>query len=262
MKAFAKLRILLRTVVASFLSLFWSMVLLSILMFGAAIFLCQMLQQTLEDEDVDLELRRWIFEYYGTSSRASLTMFEFTHSGGWPNYSRRIIEEVHPAYGLFYVLYVSIVVFAVTRIITALFLRDTLQVAASDADMMVQENMQKTKKYVARLQELFELADRSGDGVLTYEELEDICRYPEVRMYMHMLELDFYEAKGLFRLLDTGRGNVSLTEFVAGVMRLKGQARSTDMIAVGDACDKLNRRVSAIERQMSKQVHAIEAMGS
>jgi len=256
MKAFSKLRILLRTVAASFMALFWSMVLLTILNFGGAIFLCQLLQPTIADGDLDFELRLWVFQYYGTAGRALWTMFEFTHSGGWPNYARRIIEEVHWSYAIFYALYVSMVVFAVIRIITALFLRDTLQVAASDADMIIQESLQKTKKYVARLEQLFQLADTSGDGRVTFEELERICRVPEVRMYMQMLELDFYEVRGLFDLLDSGRGSVSLAEFIAGIMRLKGQARSMDIIAIGTSCDKIYGRCSSIEQRV-KELHGM-----
>lgn len=205
MKAFSKLRILVRTVAASFMALLWSMVLLGLLNFGFAIFLCQLLQPSL---------------------------------------------EVHWTYAFLFALYVSVVVFAVTRIITALFLKDTLQIASNDADMMIHESLQATKKDVAKLREIFELADKSKDGLLTLDELEDLCRIPEVRVYMHLLELEFSEVKGLFSLLDSGRGHVSLTEFVAGVMRLKGHARSLDVVAVMKDCEAILRRCKLIEDAM------------
>jgi len=262
MKAFAKLRILLRTVAASFMALLWSMVLLGLLNFGAAIFLCQLLQPSLLDEELKPEIREFIFEMYGTSARALWTMFEFTHSGGWPNYARPIVESVHWAYALFFALYVSVVVFAVTRIITALFLKDTLQIAANDSDMMIQEHLQKTKKYVEKLRDLFELADRSGDGMVSLEELEDLCNIPEVRIYMHLLELEFYEVQGLFNLLDPGRGKISLTEFIGGVLRLKGQARSMDMVAVNDNCYAIQRRCEEIQQKLLEHTSTLDELSS
>merc|ERR1719401_1578591 len=114
------------------MALLWSMVLLGMLMFGGAVSLCQMLQASIANEELPLDTRLWLFQMYGTSGRAVWTMFELTFSGGWPNYARRVVEEVHWAYAFFYATYVSVVVFAVTRIISALFLKDTLQVAAND----------------------------------------------------------------------------------------------------------------------------------
>jgi len=264
MKSFSKLRILLCTVGASFLVLLWSMVLLGLLNFGAAIFLCQTLQGALEDGDLDFETRRWVYQMYGTAGRAMWTVFEITFSGGWPNYARPVIEKVNWAYTIFFAIYVSIVVFAVTRIVTALFLSDTLQIAANDAEMMVHESMSKRLAYTQKLRELFELADKSDDGLVSLRELEEVCQIPQVRMYMNALELEVNEAEALFRMLDSGRGQVSLDEFVAGVMRLKGQARSMDLIEVARNCEGILARCRGMEktlRQLTCKLNTISRVG-
>jgi len=260
MKAFSKLRILLRTVGASFMALAWSMVLLGLLMFAGAVLLCQMLLPSLDDTTLEAELRIWIFDRYGTTSRALWTMFEVTFSGGWPNYARRLVEEVHYSFAFVYAIYASVVVFAVTRIITALFLKDTLQVAANDADMMIQESAMMKKQYAAKLHELFLVADTSVDGKVSFEEFKALCDIPEVRTYLHLLELDIDEAHGLFRMLDGGTGEVSLSQFTAGIMRLKGQARSLDVIAVMRDTDLILHRLTSLQSALS-QVAEFPALG-
>merc|ERR1712150_82084 len=65
--------------------------------------------------------------------------------GGHGTAMARTVVELHWSYGFFLVMYVSSVVFAVICIIQALFLKDTLDAAASDAEMMVQERLSSKK---------------------------------------------------------------------------------------------------------------------
>merc|ERR1712232_1359322 len=106
MHLFSKLRVLVHTLASSFLSLFWSFVLLGLFMFGSALILCQMLQFYMTEDSLDLQVRLWIFRMYGTSTRALYTVFEITFSGCWPNYARTIVEDVHWSFVFFFVAYI------------------------------------------------------------------------------------------------------------------------------------------------------------
>lgn len=77
---------------------------------------------------------------YGTTSRSFYTVFELTFSGGWPNYARNLVEDVHWAYAVFFFVYIIAVTFAMFRIITTLFLRDTLALASNDAEAAARPN--------------------------------------------------------------------------------------------------------------------------
>merc|ERR1719161_1211395 len=117
-------------------SLFWSFVLLVMIEVTAALFMTQILYDSITDENLDIEMRKFIYTYYGTTSRTTLTMFQITMApGAWGSLGRPIIEEVSPGFAWFFILYVGGVSFAIIRIITALFLRQTLQVAASDEEL-------------------------------------------------------------------------------------------------------------------------------
>jgi len=119
-----------------------------------------------------------------------------------------------------------------TRIITALFLKDTLQVAANDAEMVIQEKMNEKKAYAKKLMDVFEAADVTGDGKISLEEFEHFLTDPKVKSYLATLELDTHETKTLFSMLDDGDGEVTAEEFIQGAMRLKGGARSQDVISI------------------------------
>jgi len=229
---FAKLRILMGTIVASFLALVWSMVLLFITMLMFSMIMCQLVQPYFTDAAIDGDTISWMNEHYGTAGRSLWTVFELTFSGGWPNYVRTLVEHVSSIFAYVFAVYISLVVFAMTRIITALFLKDTLQVAANDAEMVIQEKMNEKKNYAKKLMDVFQGADHTGDGKITLHEFETFLAEPRVQSYLATLELDTHETKTLFGMLDDGDGEVTAEEFVQGAMRLKGTARSQDVVSI------------------------------
>lgn len=247
--SFSKLRVLLVTTASSFFALFWSMLLVFLFIYGSAVCLCQSLQLVVEDESEPLELREWVFTWYGSGSRAIWTMFLVTFSGGWPNYVHRLVTDVHWAYSLFFVMYVWLVVFAVTRIITATFLKDTLSAASEDAEMIIREQKVAKARLANKLHELFAVADKSRDGYVTLEEFRTVVKLPKAQSYFSSLDLQISEACELFAMLDDGDGAISYEDFCSGVMRLKGQARAVDVISMMRDCRRILQRCEALDRR-------------
>ncbi|CAJ1331143.1 unnamed protein product, partial [Effrenium voratum] len=116
-------------------------------------------------------------------------------------------------------MYVTIIVFAVIRVISAIFLKDTLDEANNDAQQLVLDRLRKKAEYVARLENIFHSIDSTGEGVLTEARLTEILANAKVKAYFQTLELDVQEGAALFHLLDTGDGEVTLEEFISGIMR-------------------------------------------
>mmetsp|Transcript_110175 Transcript_110175/g.306357 ORF Transcript_110175/g.306357 Transcript_110175/m.306357 type:complete len:228 (-) Transcript_110175:167-850(-) len=216
----------------------------------AALFLCQSLNSFLLDETIEEATRKWIFRYYGTPSKALWSVFEFTFSGGWPAYARPLVEQVGATYAVFFLTYISAVVFAMFRIVTALFLRDTLCVATADTEATIREKMKEKQAYAQKLRDFFEAADTSGDGMLSLSEFETIVRDERIKTYLGTLELDAGETKHLFDMLDDGDHQISIDEFLQGAVRLKGQARSQDVITIMHDCTKLMKKLTNIEKML------------
>merc|ERR1712125_228185 len=98
------------------------------------------------------------------------TMFEVTLSGCWPKYVRPLIENVSPWFAVFYFVYILAVVFALVRIIAAMFLKETLAIAAIDKEKELAAQQAKQVQFEKRLEEIFKKADHSGDGTLNVDE--------------------------------------------------------------------------------------------
>jgi len=250
MTVFKQLRILCKTILSSIGALVWSMLILFIIMIISALFLCQTLDDYIMDERNPDAIRLWVYQRYGSATRATYTMFEITLSGGWPQYARPLIEDVNPMFAGFFAIYVSAVVFAIIRIITALFLKETLQVAGQDQEMMVAEQMRRKNTYADKLRHVFEEADTSGDGMVSYDEFQTVLDDEEFKAVLTMLDLQVHEVSGLFDLLDDGDGCISFEEFVSGVVRLKGQAQAVDVVTILYENQKMVRKLQLIHQKV------------
>jgi len=162
---------------------------------------------------------------------------------------RPLVEELHPSFAFFFATYVSVVIFAITRIITALFLKEALAAASNDAETVIREKMRERQGYANRLQDVFNAADLSGNGDITLSQFEKFLEAPKVRSYFAALELDASEPKRLFELLDgDGDGRLVLDEFVNGAMKMKdGGAKSKEFVFIQEQLHKLGNKVMATE---------------
>mmetsp|Transcript_13000 Transcript_13000/g.25529 ORF Transcript_13000/g.25529 Transcript_13000/m.25529 type:complete len:303 (+) Transcript_13000:2-910(+) len=247
LRAFRSLRVLINTMVYCVASTCWSMIILIVFQVMASIFMCQSLHFFIVDESNNEDTRRWVYDMYGDGAKSFWTIFELTFSGCWPNYARRIIEEVSPLYSIFYFVYVYIVVFVIMRIVAALFTKETFNQAAQDNEMMVRSHSLKTTSLCQNLSYLFDEADLDGDGLLTLPELRELLAHQKVSFWMKELGVDIAEADALFALLHEGDGNVTRHEFIIGLTKLKGEARASDLVPLVATVERILGHVKALQ---------------
>lgn len=247
---FRQLRILVGTCVASIGALFWSMVLLMVLQIGFALAICQALQLFIADEREELADRLEMRQYYGNFLKTVYTMFEITFSGSWPARVRPVTSKVSGWYAIPFLSYIALVVFAVIKIVTALFLKETLHSAANDADMMLEDSERVSKAYQNKIEGLFRLADNDGDGLLTLQEFMETMNLRSVQHYLKVLDVTVNDSRILFDILDDGDGLVTITEFCQGISKLRGNVKPIDFVTLR----RENSRILKECRHTSKDV--------
>lgn len=231
------------------------MVLLGIFMVMGALMLGNMLQEFIADQGQDFDTREWIWQHYGTALRAMYTLYEITFAGNWPTYARPVIDGVSSYFAVFFLLYITLIVFAVIRVITAIFLKDTLDAASNDAEHLVVEKLQKKAQYVKKLEKIFCAIDEVGNGMITQQRMSEILQVPEVKAYFQTLEVDVHEGAALFHILDNGDGEVTREEFIDGILRCKGPARAIDQVAMQADLTHLHDKLSDILKILEEVHH-------
>merc|ERR550514_249253 len=141
------LRELVISITASIGALLWSFVLLLIVMIMAAIVVTTLVHSFIMDPSEDAVIRQDCYDNFGRFSHSLITIWEITlATGSWAKTGRLLIFNVSEWYVLFFVPYVWTVSFAILRVVSALFIKETLQAAASDPEVALVEKKKKSAK--------------------------------------------------------------------------------------------------------------------
>jgi hypothetical protein len=172
-----------------------------------------------------------LYEYFGTFTRAMITMFELMLAN-WPTVCRFLMEEIHEVFGLFIVTYKLLVGFGVVGVINGVFIQETFSVAQSDEYIMIRSRLRQMDHHKKSLQRLFQMGDQDRSGYMTREELEHLLETRAIRTWLEALDLRCTDPDMLFSLISRGEAKVSIDDFICGIARLKGGARNIDVIHV------------------------------
>lgn len=157
-----------------------------------------------------------------------------------------------PCTRFFFYIYVWCVTFAIVRVISAIFLKETLAAAAEDQETAMMEHMRKKEKEISHLRRVFNEADQNGDGRITWDEFVLLLNNEEVKNWLSHLGFDVVEISGLFKLLDGGDGEIEFDELLSGVMRIKGGAKHVDLLTLLYENQKLHHRLHEVKVQLNR----------
>jgi len=95
---------------------------------------------------------------------------------------------------------------------------------------MLNTKARMMREHRKKMGKLFKYADNDGNGSLDREEFEKVVDDPMVRKWLSSMGLEVDDVDILFETLDGGDGKVTADELVVGAGRLKGNARSIDLL--------------------------------
>mmetsp|Transcript_8770 Transcript_8770/g.19598 ORF Transcript_8770/g.19598 Transcript_8770/m.19598 type:complete len:654 (+) Transcript_8770:88-2049(+) len=283
--SFTELRILLRTVMRSTMALIWALIILTLIILTCSSLMVQLLHETIVDSTVRHDLRMWTFEHYGTASRAAWTILEATLSGGWPNYARILVMDIHPIWALFWFFYVFIVIFAVIRVMGALFLTASLKAAEQDDELQAIRRIKDVKRNSKQLNDIFLFVpgcpSNAGDDSdpeamtptstqrhkahfkkkwLTRAELNAVLSSWKKCQKLTNIGYEPVELRVLFDIIADGEDKVRWAAFLKSCMRLKNGVKAIDVIEIlheVDYCQNMIRMDSQVSMQ-----HAVTGLQS
>jgi len=211
----------------------WSCAILLAIQAFTACVISQILFATyFSDEGRPIAERREVFNYFGSFARSLLTTFEMS-LGNWPTPARVLFENVNEWFMWVFLVHKLVVGFAFVGVINAMFVQETFQIAMTDDLTMVLKKQRHLRTQKAKLEKLFEAADSDHDGRVSRTEFACVLRHHDVRLWLASMDYDPKDPDYLFDLLDQNdSGDLSATEFLKGMMHLRGFARAMDLLHV------------------------------
>jgi len=257
-KVFNELRNLLMTIIGSFVSLFWCLVMLSfiLLLFGM-IFVQVVSDYLILQKDagtMDEDLRDEMKDIFGSVFTAMATLYMATTGGDdWRNFYDAL-GQTGSMNALIFIFFISFFNFAVFNVLTGIFVENAMKVSKEDRDMLVVEQRRKEMFDTESLRRLCHQMDEDASGTITWSEFEEALNKGTVSTHLAAIGLDVHDAEMFFEMLASisGSDEVNIDDFVLGCMRMKGGATSIDMQMLAYQARLLQRGQGALEVDQKK----------
>jgi len=265
MRSFKELRMMLMPIVNSMRSLFWTLCMLTIILYifgivflqGAAALLVDSQSQHVEGFDSFEE--EALLEHWGSVGSCMFTLYAaITGGNDWVALAAPLqFAGFH--YYAFFVFYTSFLSFAVLNILTGIFVESAMSYSIS-ADDEVAINEYTDPEYVRQLLELITTMDTDESGALSYQEFEKNSGTKILQEWLSRQSISLPEAKSLFwRLTGDGSYEVSINDFVHFVSKMKGNARSSDLQALAYDTKRLSLSMESFCLANNEHFGALEA---
>ncbi|CAE6971746.1 unnamed protein product [Symbiodinium natans] len=251
-KSLKSLRTMIFALINSFVSLLWAFAMICLIIFIFSILFCNGVAAHNNTLSVELDSHGNVTtsESYAMVQEALLALDHFgglwptcislfsavTGGNDWMMYGemlRRLRADEGDFTGELYFMvfgfYVAFCMIGLLNVVTGIFVDSA--VSTRTEDEVVDAFTETMASRCREVRRIFNEADVEGKGALTYEQLKDQLSNPWVKAYFHGLDIDPNEAAIIFTLMDTDHnGTVTADEFIDGTMKLKGSAKSVDML--------------------------------
>merc|ERR1719454_1453972 len=158
-----------------------------------------------------------------------------------------------PAMVVFFVIFIAISSFGLLNIVVGVVVESTLTTSEKDDTKIKRSQEQDRQRVFDHLRDIFEAADEDGSGTLTLIEVQKAISKPEIYNKLKMIEFPVEDPKQIFMLLDfDNTGELSIDEFIAGCIRMKGTAKSKDLLAAQVAVDTMKRHYTYFESEIKE----------
>jgi len=132
-----------------------------------------------------------------------------------------------------------------------MFMQETLKVASSDDHLMIRQRERAVATHRKKMSRLFNAMDTNGSGYLNADEFQEMMSEPMVQSWLASMELDVRDADMLFMLADEDNDQqLSLDDLVHSTSRLKGPAKSVDLISLSREQRRMGRLLKRVAEHM------------
>lgn len=220
-------------------TLSWTYVMMAIVLYFFAIMATSLIGKQEEYQDHE-EAGVIAKEYFGDVLLSMFTLFQIMTLDSWTSIVRPLMK-VQPAILLFFIFFISIAVFVLMNLVTAVIVEHAFSGAKDEAQELAARMEAAREQELEELQELFEKIDESGDGRLSKQELFSAVKRRRVRQKLRAMDIMTKDISELWDILDDGDGELEAEEFINGIRRLRGEAKAKDIL-------RLERELRGLER--------------
>ncbi|CAE7746352.1 Scn11a [Symbiodinium sp. CCMP2592] len=251
-KLFRALRTLVYSLLGTLKSLFWSFLLLILIIYIFGILFTDVVLNHLWEEGRTAESED-VQQYFGTLYASIITLFRSISNGITWEKAANSLEPISTFWVQVFHFYVAFCSFALLNVMTGVFCNSAIKAAERDHETVVAQVMQTRRDYQDMVSNLFKRIDQRGLGHLTITEFEKHFDDESVQALFEYLQIGAMDAWTLFMSLDKdGDHTISVDEFTERCMQLHGPARSADVFTLRQSYAKLAKDLRRMDETQER----------
>eukprot|EP00400_MALV-I_sp_L67-5_P000018 gene18-393_t len=250
---FKELWLIVNGLIESMKTLMWVSCLLTLFLYVCAIF---MTMQVGQNSDIYAtyyyQSGGWNYaEFFGTIPASMYTLFQVMTLESWAEGVARHVISQQPEMVVFFILFLMFTTFGLLNLVIGVIVENTLAAARNNEEKIRKQQERERTRVLGHLRDIFDLADEDCSGSLTIDEFREALSNPDVENKLKLIDLPVSDAEELFIVLDhSGDGELSVDEFIGGCVRLKGNAKSKDLLSVQISVESLAKRLDVLEDKL------------
>jgi len=253
-KLFRDLRIMIASIIATLITLFWSIVCLVMIMVTFATYFLTVTADHQANHGIDPELE----PFFGSMSATVICLFQITTGGfDWRDMSDLLMAISPLSVGVL-CAYISMMQYAILNILTGICCNTANRTAEDDFDITIVEERHRQEGATIKLANYLRENNVSGNGHITWGELERHLKNPQVQSCFKRLDLEHWHLQSFFDILHTDdicEPSISIDNFIRGCKRFRCNVKNIDLIASNyeQECSqkkqytKLRRKIDAMQ---------------
>lgn len=260
MRGLREVRLLLDSLMGSLKPLLWSIILVVAInfMFGLSFvqavagFVHHLIRTGKAKENA--ELIDLLLEEWGSVPIAMYTLFASSTGGtDWRDVANPVLK-ISPINFVIFLLYIVLFMFVMMNSITAIFVSSAEEYAQKDSSRMMQDQLARKQEYASQIYAIYNEMDEDSSGEVTAEEFREHLNDPRMIAFATSLEIDSMDLEQFFDIMSNrGDRTVDLETFVEGCIKLRGNARSMDVMDMLMSQKSLIQDVASIRSLLQPQ---------
>jgi len=252
------LRLMVAGITQSLPAVTWALLLLFTIMYMFSICFMQAAALHIQLRGGSSEMRAGIQKWYPSLVDTLMSLLQCITSGvDWHEVSGPL-GEVSFMYRFIFAFYILFVVIGVLNVLTGIFVDRACELSGLDRDLVIKSRLKRDAAFLCEMRDIFEEADTDRSGKISWEEFQDFLKKEDVRAYLATQQLDAFEARQLFNILHIEDDEeVGIEEFIMGLKRVKGMAKSVDVVALLQETRNMGRKLRTFMQEMQEQMIAL-----
>lgn len=225
-----ELRVMLVMVVGSLSTLFWALVMLSLIIYIFSIIIVQGVQAHIAEGSSD-ERDALLLEFWGSLGISMITLYQAITGGYDWDYVADPLLALGPHYYAVFCVYLGGLTLSVLNILIGMFCDKAMLVKNKDIDRVMLEAEKMRERQQARVLKLFHEDGAKGVSWNTFVKM--MPAQPAISDFMRLCELELGDAESIFRAITCSRDeHVRGEDFIMACLKVSGDVKRRDVVTL------------------------------